>query len=470
MKHQILVCLSTVLVLLFNACNKPQESTTTSISFAIEDYGGDTIRLFQTEPLRGSRINTQELVVDESGAGNLEIGYPDNSFVRIQIGDFFFSMVNSAGAELMVEGKAGDLPNSLTISGKGSLSNNYLLAKNSIISKYNELDGRYFFQLDSAEFWVRMKALNEEIDSLNSWLTTKKIDKDLGSLLVLESQQLSNVYILNYALVKRHTDSKYSVDIPYDENLFRSYSSAYNMVLGLNYEFQISGPAWRSSGASNNDSIAYIFPKILSETIDALGIPEYAKDYYIARMLFSNFGRNQSSPVIEDVYTIWLSKYPESAYKNSLEDAINNMPALARGKQAPIITGIDPSGNEFSTEQLKGKVIYIDVWATWCSPCVEKIPKMYALQEEFKDQNQIQFLFVSVDKDLDKWKDYISKLPGDGMHINANSSDIYKDYMMGGVPQYIVIDSHGNIYQSNAPAPDSGEIKSLLEEAIKQAG
>ncbi len=470
MKHQILVCLSTVLVLLFNACNKPQESTTTSISFAIEDYGGDTIRLFQTEPLRGSRINTQELVVDESGAGNLEIGYPDNSFVRIQIGDFFFSMVNSAGAELMVEGKAGDLPNSLTISGKGSLSNNYLLAKNSIISKYNELDGRYFFQLDSAEFWVRMKALNEEIDSLNSWLTTKKIDKDLGSLLVLESQQLSNVYILNYALVKRHTDSKYSVDIPYDENLFRSYSSAYNMVLGLNYEFQISGPAWRSSGASNNDSIAYIFPKILSETIDALGIPEYAKDYYIARMLFSNFGRNQSSPVIEDVYTIWLSKYPESAYKNSLEDAINNMPALARGKQAPIITGIDPSGNEFSTEQLKGKVIYIDVWATWCSPCVEKIPKMYALQEEFKDQNQIQFLFVSVDKDLDKWKNYISKLPGDGMHINANSSEIYKDYMMGGVPHYIVVDAYGNIYQSKAPAPDSGEIKHMLEEAIKQAG
>jgi hypothetical protein len=119
----------------------------------------------------------------------------------------------------MVEGKAGDLPNSLTISGDGSLPNKYLLAKNSIIRKYNEQDGRYFFQLDSAEFWVRMMALNEEIDSLNSWLTTKKIDQELESLLVLESQQLSNVYILNNALVKRYTDSKYSVDIPYDEKV-----------------------------------------------------------------------------------------------------------------------------------------------------------------------------------------------------------------------------------------------------------
>jgi len=456
-----------LLVLLFTACNKPQDSTTTSISFAIEDYGGDTIRLFQTEPLRGSRINTRELAVDESGAGKLEIAYPDNSFVWIQIGDYFFSIVNSVGAELLVEGKAGDLLNSLTITGEGSLSNNYLRVKDSIIRKYNELDGIYFLQLDSAEFRFRIKALNKEIDSLNTWLATQKIEQELESLLVLESKQLSNAYLLNYALVKRYIDSKYSVDIPFDEKLFRSYSSAYNMVLGFSYEFQISGPAWRISGAAYNDSIAYIFPKILSKAIDAMGIPDHAKDYYIARMLFSNFGTNLSSPVIEEVYTSWLSKYPKSAHKNPIEDAINKMPTLARGKQAPIITGIDPSGNEFSTEQLKGKVIYIDVWATWCSPCVKGIPKMYALQEEFKDQNQIQFLFVSVDKDLDKWKNFISKLPDDGMHINASSFDFHKDYMMGGVPHYIVIDAFGNIYQSKAPAPDSHEIKSMLEKATQ---
>ena len=100
-------------------------------------------------------------------------------------------------------------------------------------------------------------------------------------------------------------------------------------------------------------------------------------------------------------------------------------------------------------------------------PLCGKNSKIYALQEEFKDQNQIQFLFVSIDKDRDKWKNYISNLPGDGMHINASSSDFHKDYMMGGVPLYIVIDAHGNIYQSKAPAPDSHEIKSILEKAIQ---
>lgn len=94
---------------------------------------------------------------------------------------------------------------------------------------------------------------------------------------------------------------------------------------------------------------------------------------------------------------------------------------------------------------------------------------MYALQKEFKDQKQIEFLFVSMDKDLDRWKSYISKLPGAALHINANSTEIYKDYMLGGIPHYIIIDAYGNIYRSNAPDPDSNEIRGVLEAAIKQA-
>ena len=67
MKSQTLLTLSAVLILLIHACNEPQESSTTSISFSIEGYGRDTIRLFQIEPLGFARINTQELIVDESG-------------------------------------------------------------------------------------------------------------------------------------------------------------------------------------------------------------------------------------------------------------------------------------------------------------------------------------------------------------------------------------------------------------------
>jgi len=469
MKSLILITLSAVIILLIHACNEPQESTTTSISFSIEGYGSDTIRLFQIEPFGHSSINTQELIVDESGSGTIKIVYPDNSFVRIQIGDFFFPIINTIGSDLVIRGKAVDLSNTLTVSGEGSLPINYILAKDKIIQKHVVQDGRHIFQLDSAEFWVRLSAFNEEVDSLNTWLATLRIDPELESLLVLESQQRSNAFILNYALMKRYTDARYAVEVPYDKNLFMSFSTLYGIVLELNFDHQISGPVWATSGASDNDSIAYVLPRMLSETIDNLGIPEFAKEYYIAKMLYRMFRSQQSSPVIEEVYNQWLSKYPESVYGETILEAIENMSSLAKGEQAPIIKGIDPNGNEFTFEQLKGKVIYIDVWATWCSPCIEGIPKMYALQEEYKDNPLIKFLYVSVDKDLEKWQRYISKLPADGLHINASGTGFSQDYMVGGVPHYIIIDASGDIYQSNAPDPDSNEIRSLLEEAIKKA-
>lgn len=469
MKNLTLATLSAALFFLITACHESPKTTTSTISFAMEGYGSDTIRLWQSEPAGFSAINPRELVVDASGSGAIEIAYPDNSFVYVRIGDFVFSIINIPGSDLVIKGEAADLPNTLTVSGEGSLPINYTRTKERIIREYNELDGRDFIQLDSTEFWTRMEAFNEEIDSLNTWLASQRLDPELESLLVLESQQQANAFILLYALVKRNTDPKYSLEIPYDRTLFMSFSSSYSQVLALNYELHIVGPAWVKSGASNNDSISNIFPKILSETIDTLGIPEYAKDYYTARMLLSYFGVNLTSPAVEEVYADWLSKYPHSIFRNALSNTIESISSLAPGVQAPIITGIDSNGNDFSIEDLKGQVIYIDVWATWCSGCVEKIPKMYALQEEFKGQEQIDFLFVSMDKDLDRWKSYISKLPGAALHINANSTEIYKHYMLGGIPHYIIIDANGNIYRSNAPDPDSNEIRAMLEAAMKQA-
>ncbi|MEA3479907.1 MAG: TlpA disulfide reductase family protein [Bacteroidota bacterium] len=458
-----------ILLALLSACNEPQETTTSSISFSIEGYGSDTIRLYQFEHLGTDPINTHKLIVDESGSGILGVAFPDNSYVRVQIADYTFSIFHTPCANLRIEGQLMDLPNTLTISGEGSLPINYTLAKDSIIHKFNTLDGRDFLQLDSLEFWARMKALNKEMDSLNTWLITENIDPELESLLILESQQQANAFILLYALVKRYTDPKYSIEIPYDENLFMSFSSSYSMVLALNYERKIIRSAWESSGASNSDSIANIFPIIFWETIHSLEIPEFAKDFYISRMLISYFGENMSSPAVEEVYAHWLRKYPQSIFKNTISKMIESMSSLTPGLEAPIIKGIDSNGNDFTIEELRGQVIYIDVWATWCSGCVEKIPKMHALQEEFKNQNLIQFLFVSVDKDLDKWKNYILKLPDGGMHINAYNKGLYQDYMMGGIPHYILIDASGKIIQSNAPDPDSKEIRSVLNEAIKQA-
>ena len=180
--------------------------------------------------------------------------------------------------------------------------------------------------------------------------------------------------------------------------------------------------------------------------------------YQTSRKCFEN-------PILEDIYNNWRRSNPNSIFGDKVAEVHDEMSSLAPGVRAPIISGIDQNGDEFSLDSLKGHFIYIDVWATWCSPCREKLPKMYSLiGEEYKDCSEIQLLFISVDKDLEKWRTYLSKLPAGGIHINSGSSDLYKDYMIQGIPHYIIIDKSGNIYKSNAPNPDSEEIINILKE------
>lgn len=306
--------------------------------------------------------------------------------------------------------------------------------------------------------------MNAVIDSLNTWMVSQTIDEDLETLLLLESKQLSNAYILNFALGRRYRNPAYQVDMAYDPGLFTSNSLAYVMALEFNYHYELLGPIWEATGASDSDSIEYIFPRLFAEVLDTIKIPNNAKDYYLAKLLASYFRENSSTPVLEKIYEDWKYKYPKSRYSEMLSELYDQMSSLTTGVLAPNISGIDRYGEAFSLDALKGNMIYIDVWATWCSPCRKKLPDMYSLMEEFKDFPEMKFLFISVDDDLDKWQTYLSTLPEGGIHLNAESKKLRQDYMIQGIPHYIIIDASGRIYQSNAPDPDSEEIKGILKE------
>ena len=69
--------------------------------------------------------------------------------------------------------------------------------------------------------------------------------------------------------------------------------------------------------------------------------------------------------------------------------------------------------------QYKGKPVVIEVWASWCSDCAKGMPKLHALQEQFPD---MQYLFLSYDRDLDNWKQGIKKNNLNGGHYHVSKS------------------------------------------------
>lgn len=128
----------------------------------------------------------------------------------------------------------------------------------------------------------------------------------------------------------------------------------------------------------------------------------------------------------------------------------------------------DQTGKMVSMNDLKGKVVLIDVWATWCGPCKGEIPYLKKLEEEMKGKN-VEFVSISVDeaKDKDKWLKMIETDQLGGTQLFASGwSDIAKYYKIKGIPRFMVFDKAGKIITVDSPRPSAPELKDLLEKTL----
>ena len=119
-----------------------------------------------------------------------------------------------------------------------------------------------------------------------------------------------------------------------------------------------------------------------------------------------------------------------------------------------------------SLSSFRGSVVYVDVWATWCGPCIAEIPSLERLQKDYQDKN-IVFLSVSVDTDKDAWEKMLIDDELGGVQLWANGwSELTKSYAIFGIPRFMLIDKTGHLISVDAPRPSSNEIRTLIEERI----
>ena len=112
------------------------------------------------------------------------------------------------------------------------------------------------------------------------------------------------------------------------------------------------------------------------------------------------------------------------------------------GRPSPQFNYENHKGGTTSLSSLKGKYVYIDVWATWCAPCRGEIPHLQEIEEKYKDKN-IVFVSISVDKekDYDKWKQLVKDNKLGGIQLIADNnweSDFMKAYDVISIPRFIL--------------------------------
>ncbi len=141
---------------------------------------------------------------------------------------------------------------------------------------------------------------------------------------------------------------------------------------------------------------------------------------------------------------------------------------LARGMASPIFTFPDINGKNISLNSLKGKYVYIDVWATWCGPCKVQIPYLKDIEKTYEDKN-IAFIGLSIDtqENKSKWETMVQERDLSGHQLLADKdwkSDFIMEYYITGIPRFILIDPKGNIVSADAPRPSDPALIELFNE------
>ena len=151
--------------------------------------------------------------------------------------------------------------------------------------------------------------------------------------------------------------------------------------------------------------------------------------------------------------------------ENSLEHNAEDNKTI----KAPSFTYTDINGKSVSLNDFKGKLVYMDIWATWCGPCKMQIPGLKALEEKYKNED-IVILSISIDplEDKDKWRKMVIDKNLKGVQLYAGAeSDFPKDYQVEFIPRFVIISPNGDILMNNAPQPlnlDTGYINPNVEQ------
>nr|WP_320022585.1 TlpA disulfide reductase family protein [uncultured Draconibacterium sp.] len=189
---------------------------------------------------------------------------------------------------------------------------------------------------------------------------------------------------------------------------------------------------------------------------------------YIPYLYFTMGAGKGDVNVFWNRFKIFAKDYPEliSDYESNVKSFVE----IKKGDDVPynpVLTKTD--GTTCKLSDLSGYLVYIDIWATWCVPCVKEIPHLEKVAEHFKGNDKIKIISISVDENRDAWLKKLAKdQPEWEQYILTPEEEekFMKAWNIGGIPRFIVLDKDGKVFLADAPRPSNEELIGTLESQL----
>jgi len=140
----------------------------------------------------------------------------------------------------------------------------------------------------------------------------------------------------------------------------------------------------------------------------------------------------------------------EAAIAN-LQQQVAGMRSFTIGAEAPDFAQATPEGKMLKLSELRGKVVLIDFWASWCGPCRRENPNVVRMYQQYKDKG-FEILGVSLDRDRQRWLDAIQQDGLTWLHVSDLqqwSNAVAQMYGVSSIPHTVLLDAEGRILARN---------------------
>lgn len=187
----------------------------------------------------------------------------------------------------------------------------------------------------------------------------------------------------------------------------------------------------------------------------------------LAPLIIEGVSPTSATATNEEIIALVKQLVKDNDLLNTLSKHIDLVNKLKAGQPFPALPALtDLNDKEVKYEQLplKGKLLFIDIWATYCPDCRKELPTLEALQEDYKTE-PITFVSISVDRDKEAWKAMVKEKKLLGIHLYASpeTKELFKElYDLRSIPRYMLIDEKGNIINANLPMPSDKNLKELI--------